>query len=73
MRRYSLALLDSPAAVVVVEVEAECREAVLPALFVLLNGLVKTKSMAVGRPESSPGAVGEEKMGVKWSILSADE
>eukprot|EP00173_Palmaria_palmata_P004566 Plantae.Rhodophyta-Palmaria_palmata.ctg6466.p2 GENE.Plantae.Rhodophyta-Palmaria_palmata.ctg6466~~Plantae.Rhodophyta-Palmaria_palmata.ctg6466.p2 ORF type:complete len:134 (+),score=10.78 Plantae.Rhodophyta-Palmaria_palmata.ctg6466:48-449(+) len=42
--------------------EDACREAFLPALFVVLNGLATTKSMAVGRSGSYPGTVGGVKI-----------
>lgn len=45
-----------------VKEDEACREAVLSALLEVLNGLAMTKSMTVGRPRSSPGAVGARKM-----------
>lgn len=61
LRWYFIAFLASPATVIAPEEEKEWREALFPTVFVVLSGLVTTKSMAVGRPGSSPGAVSEKK------------
>lgn len=54
--------LASPAAVMAAKEEAVGREDVFRALLEVLNGPGMKKSMAVGRPGSSPGAVGGGKM-----------
>ena len=58
LRRYSPAFFISPASVMASGEAAALRAAVRPVRLVVLNAPVTRKSIAVGRPGSSPGAAG---------------